>query len=200
MILCPCCKRRASDLLLSLEDELHIMLQATFAHHELESLDMHEELSLIIICSTGIDCTVSDFRLKRIRVPELDRIYRLHVIMAVHQNCRKRRIDHLLSEHYRMAGCRKYRCLVCASLHKKLDKTLRATLHIWLVLLKRAHGRNSQKREQFLEEPFLIGFNVGFHMWLFCQLVFCVFECDVEDLLIGRRCLIHGICHDCLAD
>ena len=145
MILCPSCKRRTSDLLLSLKDELDVMLESTLAYHELESLDMHEELSLVIVCSTCVNSSIADLRLERIRVPELDRIYRLNVIVAVNEHCRKRRIYHLLAEHYRMTCCRIYRSLVSTCLHKKLYEPLCAALHVRLMLLKRADRRNPQE-------------------------------------------------------
>ena len=86
MILCPRSKRRTSDLLLAFKDKLYIMLESSLTHHELKGLDMHEKLSLVIVCSTGIDRSIADLRLKRIRVPEFDRVYRLHVIMAVNEH------------------------------------------------------------------------------------------------------------------
>ena len=97
-------------------------------------------------------------------MPELDRIDRLHIIVAVNENCRKRRIHHLLAEHYRMTSGRIYRRLISTGLHKKLDKTLCTTLHVRLVLLQRAHGRNPQERKQLLEEPFFIILNIILHI------------------------------------
>ena len=42
------------------------MLQCTCTHEEFESLDVHEKLSLVVICSAGIYGSVTDFRLERI--------------------------------------------------------------------------------------------------------------------------------------
>ena len=57
------------------------MLERTLTHHELECLDMHEKLAFIVICSAGVDSSVADFRLERIRVPQFDRVYRLDAFL-----------------------------------------------------------------------------------------------------------------------
>ena len=121
------------------------MLQTALAHHELEGLDVHEKLSLVVIRSTRIDCPVTDFRLERIGVPQFDRIHRLDIIMAVNEYGRKRRIHCLLSEYYRMAGSRIDGSLVCASFFQELHQSLRTAQHVRLVLLKRADRRNPEK-------------------------------------------------------
>ena len=121
------------------------MLQTALTNEEFKCLDMHEQLSLVIICSTGIDSSVTNLRLERIRMPKLDRIDRLDIIMSIYKNCRKRGINNLLTEHYRMTGCRINRSLIGTGLQKKFHKSVCATLHIRLMLLKRAHRRNPQQ-------------------------------------------------------
>ena len=114
------------------------MLETAFTNHEFERLDMHEELSLVIICTAGIDGTVTDFRFKRIRMPECDRIDRLDIIVSVNKDCRKRRIYHLLAEYYRMPGGRIDSCFICTCLHEQFYKSFSTALHIRLVLLQGA--------------------------------------------------------------
>ena len=62
------------------------MLQRTLANHKLECLDVHEELALVIVCTTRIDCSVTDLWLERIRMPEFDRVNRLNVVVAVNED------------------------------------------------------------------------------------------------------------------
>ena len=112
------------------------MFESTLTYHELESLDMHEKLSLVVISSTCIDGSITNLRLERIRMPQFDRIDRLNVIMTIDEHCRKRRIYHLLSEDHRMSCCRIYCSLICSCLHKKLNKTLSTALHIRFMLLQ----------------------------------------------------------------
>ena len=112
----------ASD---GLEDKLHIMLQRTTANHELESLYVHEKLALVVIGSTGIDGSVTDFRLERVRMPEFDRIHRLHIVMSVHKDCRKRRINEFLTEHHRMSSSLIYSSLISTGILQKFDEPLR---------------------------------------------------------------------------
>ena len=139
------------------------MLQTTLTYHEFKSLDMHEQLTFVIICTSGIDSTIPDFRLERIRMPQIDRIYRLDIIMTIDKHGRQRRIHHLLAEDHRMTGSRIYGSLISTRLHKKFHKSFGTTLHIRLMLLKRAHRRNSEQREEFLKETLLVCFNILFH-------------------------------------
>ena len=42
------------------------MLQAALAYKELKCLDVHEELSLVVVCAAGIYRSIANFRLKRV--------------------------------------------------------------------------------------------------------------------------------------
>ena len=121
------------------------MLQTALTNEEFKCLDMHEQLSLVIICSTGIDGSVTNLRLERIRMPKLDRIDRLHIIMSIYKNCRKRWINNLLTEHYRMTGCRINRSLISTCLKQKFHKPVSAALHVRLMLFQRTHRGDSQQ-------------------------------------------------------
>ena len=62
------------------------MLELACTHKELERLDMHKELALVIIGSAAPDGVVVDYGLKGIGLPFLQGFGRLHVVVAVHQH------------------------------------------------------------------------------------------------------------------
>ncbi len=62
------------------------MLQLAGAYQELKSLDVHEQLTLVIVGSATPDGIVVDYRLKGVGLPFLQRFGRLHIVVSVHQN------------------------------------------------------------------------------------------------------------------
>jgi hypothetical protein len=54
----------------------------------LGGLDLHEHLSLVVAGAAGIDGPVAARRLKRLTVPLHERVGRLHVVVAVHEDRR----------------------------------------------------------------------------------------------------------------
>ena len=172
MFLDPSRKGRAADLLLALEDELHVMAKFAATKEIFKSLDVHKELTFVIVGSTGIDGLLTgrvllDHRLERIRVPLFKRLRRLHVIVAINHHSLPLRVDDLLAEHHRITLARIDSGLVGPSLQKQLLQPLGATFHILLVVLLRADGRNPQEREQLLEEPFPVFLNIFLHSFAF---------------------------------
>ena len=164
MLSCPFCKRRTAYLLFTLEDKLHIVVESGFLYHIFKCLEMHEELSLVIVRTPAVDGTISDLRLERIGFPEFERIDRLYIIMSVDEYGRKRRVDCLLCEYDRMALCRKDLGAVGSGFKKELGEPLRTTEHVILMRLQRAHRRNPYEREKLLQEPVPVLFNIFFHM------------------------------------
>ena len=137
-----------------------------------KSLDVHKELTFVIVGSTGIDGLLTgrvlfDHRFERIRVPLFKRLRRLHVIVAINHHSLPLRVDDLLAEHHRITLARIDSGLVGPSLQKQLLQPLGATFHILLVVLLRADGRNPQEREQLLEEPFPVFLNIFLHSFAF---------------------------------
>ena len=81
--------RLAADFLLALNQELHI--ERKCAMHGLQGfdgLDVHVHLTLVIAGATGIDVAVADGWLKGRRVPKLQRVRRLNVVVPVAENSR----------------------------------------------------------------------------------------------------------------
>src|SRR4051812_32524349 len=112
----------------------------------LERLDMQEELTLVVDGSARKNLSVADGWLKRGRCPQIERLRRLDIVVAVDQNrWRARRISPL-TDHYRMTGgridLRRDSNLVERSLHP-----FSSPLRISVVLGLRAYTRNSEEVE-----------------------------------------------------
>ena len=172
VLLHPSRKGWTADLLLPLEDELHVMAKFAATEEIFKSLDVHKELALVIIGPSGVNRLLTgrillDHRFERISVPFLKRFRRLHVIVAVNQHGLPLRVYDLLAEHHGVALARINSGLVGTRLQKQLLQPLGATFHILLVVLLRADGRNPQEREQLLKEPFPVFLNIFLHSFAF---------------------------------
>ena len=91
-----------ADFLLTFKDKLHIMLQQVVLVDILESLRLHERLSLVIIGTACPDMAVFHDRLERFGLPQLERLGRHHVIMPVNQYGFRLRVDHPLGIDHRI--------------------------------------------------------------------------------------------------
>ena len=79
-----------ADLLFALEDDLHVDRElAGLLQVRLDGLEVHEHLSLVVGRSARVDLAVADRRLKGRRLPQLDRVDRLHVVVAVEEDRRR---------------------------------------------------------------------------------------------------------------
>ena len=81
---------RRADFFLAFEDDLHVDRQlAGLLQVRLDGLEVHEHLALVVGRSARVDLAVADGRLKGRRLPQLDRIDRLHVVVAVEKDRRR---------------------------------------------------------------------------------------------------------------
>ena len=79
-----------ADFLLALEDDLHVDRQlAGLLQVRLDGLEVHEDLALVVGRAARVDLAVADGRFKRRRLPQLDRIDRLDVVVAVEEDRRR---------------------------------------------------------------------------------------------------------------
>ena len=80
----------AADLLFAFEDDLHVHRQAAvLLEMRLDRLEVHEHLALVVGRAARVDLAVADRRLERRRLPQLERIDRLHVVVAVEEDRRR---------------------------------------------------------------------------------------------------------------
>ena len=96
-------KAQRAYLLLPFEDEFHIMVKQPAAHLLLEGLQMHEELTLVVVGAAAPYGPVVNDRLEGIAVPFVQRLGRLDVVMPIDQNRFSLRINDFLSEDDRVA-------------------------------------------------------------------------------------------------
>ena len=93
----------SAALLLSLEDEADVEGRlAVRVHHGLVGLQETEDLSLVVRRAAGVELAVADGGRERRRVPFLDRIGRLDVVVAVDQERRAAGDDGPLGPDHRM--------------------------------------------------------------------------------------------------
>ena len=72
------------------EDDLDVDRQrAGLLQMRLDRLEVHEHLALVVGRAARVDLAVADGRLERRRLPEVQRVDRLHVVMPVEQDGRR---------------------------------------------------------------------------------------------------------------
>ena len=82
----------AADFLFALDQELHVHRQvAVLLQVRFDRLEVHEHLALVVGRAARVDLAVADRRLERRRGPQVHRVHRLHVVVAVEQDRRRAR-------------------------------------------------------------------------------------------------------------
>ena len=170
VLLRPGGQRRTAHFLFALEDELHVMPQETLLEQELEGLQVHEQLALVVVRAAGVDGflpggrVLGEDRLERIGAPLLQRLRRLHVVVAVHEH-RLRGAGHGLDAvDDGVALGLVHGSLVGAGRDKQFRQAAGAAVHVGLVFRLRADGGDAQQGEKLLEEAFAVLFDIGFHL------------------------------------
>ena len=129
---------------------------------------MHEKLAFVVVCAAGIDgflagCRIfCDYRLEGIGAPFFQRLRRLYVVVAIHQDGFIGP-DVLAAKDYRMAFCGKDFGFIGPGFFQKFCQARCAAVHVVFMLRLGAHRRNAKQRKQLLEEALLILLDVGFH-------------------------------------
>ena len=162
-------QRRAPDFLLTLEDEFHVVAEPAGTQQVFERLEMHEQLPFVVIGAPGIDGflprhgVAGDDRIEGTRPPFFQRLRRLDVVMAVHQygllraGNRPRGIDDRIARRLADLGH------LGAGLKKKLLEPSGTAVHLGFVFGFGTDGRDTQQREELLEKPLPVLFDIGFH-------------------------------------
>ena len=170
MLFRPGGEGRAAHFLFALEDELHVVPEESLLEQELESLQVHEQLALVVVRAAGVDRflpggrVLGEDRLERIRAPLLQRLRRLHVVVAVHEH-RLRGAGHGLDAvDDGVARGLVHGGLVGAGREEEFRQAAGAAVHVGLVFRFRADGGDAQEREELLEEAFPVLFDIGFHL------------------------------------
>ena len=146
------------------------MTELSGAEQEFKGFQVHEQLAFVIIGSAGIDrllprCGIfCDHRFERIGAPFLQRLRRLHIIMAIDQYRLPGRIEDFLAEDHRIARCRIDPGLVRTGLQQEVPQPFGTPDHVRFVLRLGADGRNPQQRKKLVKEPLPVRFDVCFHI------------------------------------
>ena len=94
-----------ADFLFAFDDQLDVDRQlAGLLEVRLDRLEVHEHLALVVGGAARVDLAVADRRLERRRFPQIERIDRLHVVVAVEQDRRRARRMEPVAVDDRIAG------------------------------------------------------------------------------------------------
>ena len=97
----------AADFFFALDEELQVDRQAAaLLEMRLHRLDVHEHLALVVGGAARIDLAVAHGGFKRRTGPQVHRIDRLHVVVAVEQHMRRAGLAVHLADDCGMTGCR----------------------------------------------------------------------------------------------
>jgi len=103
---------RAADLFLAFKQQDHIAGQAAVDLEErFDRQDLREMLPLVVGDAARKDAAVADRRLERRAVPQVERVRRLYIIVAVEQHSRRTLRLEPAAHHHRMALGRYQPCL-----------------------------------------------------------------------------------------
>ena len=143
---------RAADLFLALEDDPDVHRQlAVLLQMRLDRLEVHEDLALVVGRSAGVDLAVADRRLEGRRLPQVERIDRLHVVVAVEQNRRRALGAEPVAVDDRVARRVDEPDVLHADAAHLVGAPFGAALDVGGVLGQRADARDGQQGLQFLE-------------------------------------------------
>ena len=122
---------RAADFLLALEHHLDVDRQrARLRQRRLDGLEVHEDLALVVGRPARVDRALADGGLEGRRLPQVQRIDRLHVVVPVEQHRRRAGRAEPLAVHDRMSGRLVERDVVQADALQFVDAPLGAAAHV----------------------------------------------------------------------
>ena len=166
----PSRQRGASDFFFAFEDKLHIVTEFPFAQQVFEGFDVHEQLALVVVGAAAPDGVFSrggirtDDRLERVRAPFLQRLSRLHVVMAIDQYRTGFRIHRLRAKDHWVARCGADFGHVGPRLQQQGLQPLCAGVHIIFMFRFGAYRWDPQQGKQFRIKPLPILFDILFHI------------------------------------
>ena len=79
-------ERFRPDLLLALEDELHVAMHRACVQGRLEALGLDHGLALVVVSAAGIDASVANGGLERLALPKLQRLGGHDVVMPIDEH------------------------------------------------------------------------------------------------------------------
>ena len=150
-------ERLRADFLFALDQEIHVARQfATGLQPGFDRVDMGKVLPLVVADAAGIDIASDPARLEGRRGPELERIRRLNVVVAIHQKGRLFRIRFRRPrDHHRVAGGLADFGFQ-AGFGAPVDEPFRAEPHIARMVRLGADARDASVGEELFDESVFI--------------------------------------------
>ena len=134
-----------ADLFFPLEDDLHVDRQpAVLLQVRFNRLEVHEDLPLVVGRAARVDFAVADGRLEGRGFPQLDRVDRLHVVVAVEEDGRRARRAQPVAVDDREAGRVDQLDVLQPDAAHLLRRPVRAALHVGRVLRQRADAGDGE--------------------------------------------------------
>ena len=140
---------RAAHFLFALDEELDVDRQApVLLDVRLDGLDVHEHLALVVGGAARVDLAVAHRRLERRGGPQVQRVHRLHVVVAVEEDGRLAGRVEPVAVHHRIARRLDQLHVLEAGGAARVGGPLGAAANVGGVLGQR---RNAGNREVLLE-------------------------------------------------
>ena len=123
-----------------------------------EGFEKRGDLALVVDSAAGKDFSIADRRLKRRRLPEVERVGRLNVVVSVKEDVRRvgrRSVEGSVSEHNGMPGRRVYLRTPAPSRAAQSGDPLRGLLHV--ILVRRGRSETLGIERNFLSRSIACG-------------------------------------------
>ena len=134
-----------TDLFLTLEDDADVHRQAAvLLQMRLDGLEVHEDLALVVGGAARVDLAVADRGLERRRLPQVERIDRLDVVVAVEQDRRRALRRQPVAVDDRVARRLDQPDVLHADPAQFVGRPFGAAAHVGLMLRQRADARESR--------------------------------------------------------
>ena len=142
----------APDLLFAFENDLDVHRQAAvLLQVRLDRLEVHEHLALVVGGAARVDLAVADGRLERRRLPQVQGIDRLHVVVAVEQDGRRPGRPQPVAVDDRIAGRLEQPDVLQPDAAHFVAAPFGTAADVGFVLGQRADARDGQQRLQFVD-------------------------------------------------
>src|SRR3990167_8679592 len=155
----------AADFFFALDHELDVHRQAALVLHEgFQRLEVHEDLALVVHHAAGVELAVAQGQLPGRREPLVERLGRLHVVVAVEeQGGFAGGVQPLAVDDGMAGGGDELHFLQADALHL-VGHPLRSALDVSLVFAARAHARNRAELFQLVEVTIVAALNGVNHL------------------------------------
>ncbi len=147
----------AADLLLALHEELKVdRRRAAGADQRLQRSQRREDVPLVVGGAAGIDAAVPDLRREGGRLPEIEGIGRLDIVVPVDQRRGLVVRDVPVTVDDRVAPGRQERHLRHPRLAQPLGDPVRRPRHVCIVRRQGADARDAQELAEIVDQPLLM--------------------------------------------